>query len=65
MSDPALTRKVVVQDLKKGEELPCDGKIYRDSDGTLCFGMRYSPDKKANHAWRLAFIAAHEKGRGK
>ena len=65
MSDPALTRKVVVQDLKKGEELPCDGKIYRDSDGTLCFGMRYTPDKESYHRWRLELIAAYEKRRGK
>jgi len=65
VSDPALNRTVQVHTLEAGREVPCDGRIYRESDGKLSFGLRYTPDKIPFHRWLLARIAADRKWRGK
>ena len=65
MSDHALTRKVRVCGLKKGETVPCDGRIYRDSEGNFFIGLRYAAEKEKYHAWLLRAIDVHEKGRAK
>jgi hypothetical protein len=65
VSDPALLRKVVVHSLRIGGELPCDGKIYRESDGGLSIGLRYDPKLERYHSWVLSRIALSEKWRAK
>ena len=65
MSNP-LTREVRRYPLKRGESVPCDGRIYRDEDGVLWAGIHYAfADKfeRARHFQLLARIAATEKGR--
>ena len=61
MSDPALLRKPVVHSLKAGEPVPCDGRIYRDSNGVLSFSLHYQAPLKERHTIRLERIAAFDK----
>lgn len=61
MSDPALLRKPVVHGLKADEPVPSDGRIYRDSNGALSFGLRYPAFLKVRHDIRLERIAAFDK----
>ena len=64
MSAPALTRKVQVRTLEKERELPCDGRIYRESDGKPSFGIRYPSEQLPRHRWLLSRIQAADQGRG-
>lgn len=62
------TREVRRYTLKRGEPVPCDGRVYRDEDGQLLVGIHYQfRDKyeRARHFQLLARIAAFERGRVK
>lgn len=61
MSGHSHTRKVSVRSLKKGEELPSDGRVYRDTAGALVLGLRYPRFLKQRHDIRLERIAAFAK----
>ena len=65
MSDNALTRKVQVVALKKGESVPCDGRVYRDSNGQLWLGIKYTPSLEDRHKWILSLIEKSKKGLSK
>jgi hypothetical protein len=61
VSDQKWVITTKVRDLKNGETVPCDGRIYRDSDGTLWFGIRYDPTELESHQALIALIQVVEK----
>jgi hypothetical protein len=53
--------KSVVRRLGKGHPVPCDGKIYRDSDGQLWFGIEYKLNDENRFIELLNFVEQIEK----
>jgi hypothetical protein len=63
MSEHSHTRKVTYRSLNPGEELPNDGRIYRDASGVLLISLCYSPELKKRHDIILTLIAAFDQRR--
>ena len=65
MSDFEDGKLVEVRRLRKGQDVPCDGRIYCDSDNQLCFGRLKILTDKSDFLELLASIEAQEKERDK
>lgn len=65
MSAPEEGKRFKVHQLKPGQPVPCDGRIYCDETGQLCFGLQHPLEKEGHYRRLLAQVAKYDKKRRK
>lgn len=65
MSGPKRGKRVELRHLKRGQAVPCDGRIYCDKAGRLWFGLQHPLEEEGHYRRLLAQVAKHEKKRRK
>lgn len=63
MSAPEIGKHVETRRLKRGQDVPCDGRIYWDEDGQGWFGIRHPLLRRGHYMRLLAEVAKYDKER--